>query len=90
MVKDVIGKALPNIVEFSDLDLEIQMIATIDESLCTGCNVCVRACADGGFQAINIEDEIAHVDVLKCDGCGLCIYVCPPDIIQLVPRDDIN
>jgi len=90
MVKDVIGKALPNIVEFSDLDLEIQMIATIDESLCTGCNVCVRACADGGFQAISIEDDIAHVDVMKCDGCGLCIYVCPPDIIQLVLRDDIN
>ncbi|MEE8120368.1 MAG: 4Fe-4S dicluster-binding protein [Anaerolineales bacterium] len=86
-VKDVVGKALPNIVEFSDLDLDIQMVATIDESRCTGCNVCVRACADGGFQAIHMEDKIAHIDVMKCDGCGLCIYVCPPDIVQLVPKD---
>lgn len=86
-VTEIVGKALPNIVGFSELDIGFKLIATLDEALCTGCNVCVRACYDGGFQAITMVDEIAVVDIQKCDGCGLCIYVCPPDIIQLVPKN---
>jgi dihydropyrimidine dehydrogenase (NAD+) subunit PreA len=85
-VTEIIGKALPNIVGFSELDIGIKLIAILDEALCIGCNVCVRACDDGGFQAIRMVDEIAVVDIQKCDGCGLCIYVCPPDIMHLVPK----
>jgi dihydropyrimidine dehydrogenase (NAD+) subunit PreA len=85
-VTEIIGKALPNIVGFSELDIGIKLIVILDEALCIGCNVCVRACDDGGFQAIRMVDEIAVVDIQKCDGCGLCIYVCPPDIMHLVPK----
>lgn len=85
-VTDIIGKALPNIVGFSEINIGIQLVATLEEAQCTGCNVCVRSCDDGGFQAIRMVDEIAVVDIQKCDGCGLCIYVCPPDIMQLVPK----
>jgi dihydropyrimidine dehydrogenase (NAD+) subunit PreA len=89
-VVEIVGKALPNLVDFSDLDLGIKLICTLDEALCTGCKVCVRACDDGGFQAIKIADEIAVIDVLKCDGCGLCIFVCPPDIMRLVPKKVVD
>jgi dihydropyrimidine dehydrogenase (NAD+) subunit PreA len=81
------GKALPFIVGFDQLDLEYKLVATLVESECIGCDLCVRACNDGGFQAITMVDDIAIVDPAKCDGCGLCIYVCPPDIMSLVPVD---
>ena len=85
---DFIGKALPNIVGFDDLDLDYKLVATLDEARCIGCEICVQACMDGGFQAISMLDKIAHIDVLKCDGCGLCVSVCPPDIITMIPREE--
>jgi dihydropyrimidine dehydrogenase (NAD+) subunit PreA len=84
---EIQGKALPHIVGFDELDLEYKLVATLEESECIGCDLCVRACNDGGFQAISMVDRIAKVDPSKCDGCGLCIYVCPPDIMSLVPAE---
>lgn len=84
-LKELKGKALPFIVGFDELDLNYKLVATLEESECIGCDLCVRACNDGGFQAISMVDKIAKVDPIKCDGCGLCIYVCPPDIMSLVP-----
>jgi len=84
---DLRGKALPNIVGFDELDLDFKLVAILEEDQCIGCELCVRACNDGGFQAISMVENIAKVDPEKCDGCGLCIYVCPPDIMSLVPVD---
>lgn len=87
---DLVGRALPNIVGFNDLDIDFKIVATVDESECIGCELCVRVCNDGGFQAISMVDDIAKIDNSKCDGCGLCIYVCPPDIMEMVPRNQIE
>ena len=87
---DLVGRALPHIVGFNDLDLDFKLVATLDESECIGCELCVRVCNDGGFQAISMVGDIAKIDNSKCDGCGLCIYVCPPDIMEMVPRDQIE
>ena len=87
---ELLGKALPNIVGFDELDLEYKLVATLDEAQCIDCDLCVRACNDGGFQAITMVDKIAKVDPKKCDGCGLCIYVCPPDIMNMVPMNQIS
>lgn len=84
---DLVGLALPKIVGFDELDIEYKMVATLVESECIGCELCARVCFDAGFQAIEMEDEIAKIGYSKCDGCGLCIYVCPPDIMEMVPRD---
>lgn len=80
------GRALPNIVGFDDLDLDVEMLAIVDEERCTGCDVCLRACHDGGYQAMEPAGEAVRADPLKCDGCGLCVYVCPTDAIQLVRK----
>ncbi len=80
------GRALPNIVGFDDLDLDVQMLAIVDEERCMGCDVCLRACHDGGYQAMERAGEIVRANPLKCDGCGLCVYVCPTDAIEMVRK----
>lgn len=82
---DVIGKALPNIGVFPDLDLSLDLVAVINER-CNGCAICEKACTSGGYQAIEIVDKLAHVDIIKCDGCGLCVGVCPTNAVNLALR----
>ena len=82
---EVIGRALPNIGVFPDLDLSLDLVAVIDER-CNGCAICEKACTSGGYQAIEIVDNFAHVDLIKCDGCGLCVGVCPTNSVIMVLR----
>ena len=47
---------------------------SIDESTCTGCTMCVRAC---GVEAIDGEKKQPHlIDQAKCIKCGACFDVC--------------
>jgi dihydropyrimidine dehydrogenase (NAD+) subunit PreA len=85
-LSDLRGRALPNIVGFDDLDLDVQMLAIVDEERCTGCDVCLRACHDGGYQAMERVGEIVRANPLKCDGCGLCVYVCPANAVEMVRK----
>lgn len=82
--EDIRGLALPSIVGFDDLDLDLQMVAVVNEERCTGCEVCVRACSDGGYRAMRMAGAVAQANRSKCDGCGLCVYVCPESAIELV------
>jgi len=85
--EDIVGKALPKISTFPNLDLTIMLVAEVDEERCNGCGICVIACNSGGYQAIKIEDKVAFIDESKCDGCGLCVNVCPLEIMNMRPRD---
>lgn len=40
---------------------------------CTGCTLCVNACA---FGAIEVHDKLASIDLTKCTLCGACGEVC--------------
>lgn len=79
----IVGKALPNVGVFGDLDLSIRKTAIVDADRCNGCGICAKACDSGGYQAISMMDDIAIFDASKCDGCGLCIGMCPLGIISL-------
>ena len=47
---------------------------SIDESLCTGCTMCVRVC---GVEAIEGQKKQPHlIDQAKCIKCGACFDVC--------------
>ncbi|MHA1192187.1 MAG: ATP-binding protein [Promethearchaeota archaeon] len=62
-------------------------IAKIDESICTGCGICVDKCP---IEAVSLIDGIAHDDENKCIGCGVCVHHCPENarsLIQTEPRE---
>ncbi|MEG1436873.1 MAG: 4Fe-4S binding protein, partial [Oscillospiraceae bacterium] len=48
---------------------------------CIGCMKCVKACE---FDAISVENNVAHVDSSKCTGCGKCVEGCPTNCLTLV------
>ncbi len=63
----------------------LRKIIEIDEKRCTGCGLCITACAEG---ALELEDGVAKV--VKddfCDGLGACIGDCPEGALRIVERD---
>lgn len=45
---------------------------------CIGCKMCEKACE---FDAVLVEDNIAHIDPEKCTNCGACAAKCPKKCI---------
>jgi dihydropyrimidine dehydrogenase (NAD+) subunit PreA len=80
---DLVGKALPRIGDWGELDLSYAVKARIDAETCIHCNLCYRACEDGAHQAIRLERTNGHstltIDDAECVGCKLCQHVCPVD-----------
>jgi len=56
------------------------MKIVIDEKLCNGNGLCVKACPVG---AITLKNGKAVIDHEKCDLDGICIPACPHDAISL-------
>jgi dihydropyrimidine dehydrogenase (NAD+) subunit PreA len=52
-INELIGKAIPNYVEWGDLDLNYSLMAKIDAEKCIGCQLCYIACLDGAHQCIH-------------------------------------
>jgi len=52
-----------------------------DESLCTGCGDCVKACATG---AVRVASGKARFDYSKCTGCAECIAVCTRRALRIL------
>jgi len=49
---DLRGRALGNVADWGDLDLNYKIVAHIDSHLCIGCHLCYVACEDGAHQCI--------------------------------------
>ncbi len=58
--------------------------ATIDPSLCKGCEICIDLC---GMGAISMKDEVAVIDRDRCIGCGVCVAACVNDAHQMHKKD---
>ena len=80
---DLVGRVLPRIGDWGELDLSYAVKARIDAETCIHCNLCYRACEDGAHQAIRLERTNGHstltIDDAECVGCRLCEHVCPVD-----------
>jgi dihydropyrimidine dehydrogenase (NAD+) subunit PreA len=90
-IEDFRGKAVPNVVDWGELDLNYKIIAEISPDLCIGCQLCYVACEDGAHQCIepyavagngkkNVNGMGVHVPRIieeECVGCNLCALVCP-------------
>jgi len=81
---ELVGAALPHIVEHEDLPAEIPVRSSLLESLCVRCDLCHVACRDGGHAAIDIGDErLPIIDEDRCVGCGLCARVCQTHALEM-------
>jgi dihydropyrimidine dehydrogenase (NAD+) subunit PreA len=88
-LEDFRGQAIPNIVNWNELDLNFKTIAHIRQDECIQCGLCFAACEDTSHQAISATrvSGVAKYEVIdqECVGCNLCALVCPVDCISMVP-----
>ncbi|CAG9760419.1 unnamed protein product [Ceutorhynchus assimilis] len=87
-ITSIIGRALPKIGAYKQLDNTQQVVALIDDDMCINCGKCYMACNDSGYQAIRFDPE-SHIPKVNddCTGCTLCMSVCPIiDCITMVPK----
>jgi len=83
-IRDLLGKAVNNVISFEDLDRWTIYKAEVTSTLCTGCGTCVRSCFYG---ALKLQNNKAVVKKDLCEGCGLCVALCPTKAIQLAKKD---
>ena len=72
------GRAVPQFVEWQDLNLNYVTKARISQADCIKCGRCFAACEDTSHQAIAMsEDRTFTVIDEECVACNLCVNVCP-------------
>jgi ferredoxin len=49
-IEDFRGRAVANVLDWGDLDLNYKIVAKIHTDLCIGCQLCYVACEDGAHQ----------------------------------------
>ncbi|RVV99296.1 NAD-dependent dihydropyrimidine dehydrogenase subunit PreA [Mesobaculum littorinae] len=74
----VTGRAVPNVSDWKNLNLNYVTKARIDQDLCIKCGRCYAACEDTSHQAIGMgPDRTFEVIDAECVACNLCVNVCP-------------
>ena len=57
-------------------------IALVDEKVCIGCTLCIKACPVDAF--VGSSKVMTQVIAEECTGCDLCLPVCPVDCIDMI------
>ena len=77
-LSDVVGRAVPNVADWRNLNLNYVAKARIDQSACIKCGRCYAACEDTSHQAIAMRPgRVFEVKDEECVACNLCVNVCP-------------
>ncbi|SNT71585.1 NAD-dependent dihydropyrimidine dehydrogenase subunit PreA [Paracoccus seriniphilus] len=75
---DLIGRAVPNVTDWNQLNLNYVTKAVIDQEACIKCGRCYAACEDTSHQAIAMKPgRVFEVIEEECVACNLCVDVCP-------------
>jgi len=79
-VAQMVGKAVPTITGWSNLNMNHIEKAVINQDTCIQCGRCHVVCEDTSHQAITTtRDGKRHfeIDEAHCVGCNLCVSICP-------------
>jgi dihydropyrimidine dehydrogenase (NAD+) subunit PreA len=68
-LSDFVGKSVPRIKHWGDLDLNYKVVAEIDQAKCINCGLCYIACEDGAHQSIR-WDKVAEGEYLSNGHAG--------------------
>lgn len=88
---DFIGKSVPTLTNWEDLDINYHIVANINQDKCIHCGLCYIACEDTSHQSINLAYGKPYntysIKEEECVGCNLCKLVCPvEDCITMVEQ----
>jgi dihydropyrimidine dehydrogenase (NAD+) subunit PreA len=83
-VREATGLALGSVSDTTDvLERDTVVFPKFHREKCIGCGRCEISCADGGHQAIRLNEARKPIlDGKKCVGCHLCVLVCPERAIS--------
>lgn len=81
-VNEIIGRSVEKYTDWSNLNLNHNTVARINNDICINCNKCHISCEDSAHQCIDIlkdgkGKEYLEVQEEECVGCNLCAIVCP-------------
>ena len=91
-IYDFIGRSVPTLTNWEDLDINYHIVANINQDKCIHCGLCYIACEDASHQSISLTYGKPYntyaVKEEECVGCNLCKIVCPVDncITMVVQR----
>ena len=78
---DFIGKSVPTLTHWEDLDINYHHIAHINQDKCIHCGLCYIACEDTSHQSIALAHGTPYntytIKEEECVGCNLCQLMCP-------------
>ena len=88
---DFIGKSVPTVTSWEELDINYHHIAHINQDKCIHCGLCYIACEDTSHQSINLAYGKPYntytIKEEECVGCNLCQVMCPvTDCITMEPH----
>jgi dihydropyrimidine dehydrogenase (NAD+) subunit PreA len=66
-LKDFVGRSVPRIRTWGDLDLNYKVVALIDQKKCIHCGLCYIACEDGAHQSIR-WDPVPTSEFIRRNG----------------------
>ncbi|QHS59248.1 NAD-dependent dihydropyrimidine dehydrogenase subunit PreA [Chitinophaga agri] len=82
-IDDFIGRSVPTLTSWDELDINYHIVAHINQEKCIHCGLCYISCEDGSHQAINLAYGNPYntytIKEEECVGCNLCKLVCPVD-----------
>ena len=90
---EIVGRAVPKLSDWQNLNLNYVTKARINQDSCIGCGRCFASCEDTSHQAISMDinetgKRVFTVKDDECVACNLCINVCPVDQCITMERLD--
>jgi len=71
------------IESFNNLGKDVVLGAVeIDPEKCTGCGLCVKACAAGTLEVVNKKARM-NPELPICHSCADCVAICSKNAIQM-------